>query len=183
MDFCPSRLAVGFSHGHLRAGRADGVCCRAVHSHECHAVVGRPHSMNTGDHTHMLGSVTQFLDAADMRQFFELRDTRQLDRTKARSTVAFDLTFAIVTLLSVVGLWLDIWSHATYGADQSIFSEYHLLFYSATVLAGLLLEYIALTNLRAGARWRDTLPIGYGLSFIGIVFFGIDGVIDLTTHA
>src|SRR5207253_10555812 len=95
---------------------------------ECHAVVGNLNSMNTGDHTHMLGSVTQFLDAADMRQFFELRDARQLDRTKARSTPAFDLTFAIVTLLAIVGLWLDVWSHVTYGADQSIFSQYHLLF-------------------------------------------------------
>src|SRR5947209_12896294 len=73
--------------------------------------------MNTGDHTHMLGSVTQFLDAADMRQFFELRDARQLDRTKARSTVAFDLTFAIVTLLSVVGLWLDIWHRSVDESD------------------------------------------------------------------
>ena len=111
--------------------------------------------MSTGDHTHMLGSVTQFLDAGDMRQFFELRDARQLDRTKARSTVAFDLTFAIVTLLSVVGLWLDIWSHVTYGADQSIFSQYHLLFYSATVMAGLFLAYTGISNLQAGYRWSD----------------------------
>src|SRR5258705_75602 len=126
MDFSPRRLAADFSHGHLRAARADGVCYRAIRSRKRHAVLGHLYSMNTGDHPHMLGSVTQFLDADDMRQFFELRDARQLDRTKARSTVAFDLTFAIVTLLSVVGLWLDIWSHVTYGADQSIFSQYHL---------------------------------------------------------
>ena len=131
----------------------------------------------------MLGSVTQFLDAGDMRQFFELRDARQLDRTKARSTVAFDLTFAIVTLLSVVGLWLDIWSHVTYGADQSIFSQYHLLFYSATVMAGLFLAYTGITNLQAGYRWSDALPAGYSLSLAGVIFFGVDGCIDLTTHA
>src|SRR3979409_2693493 len=106
----------------------------------------------------MLGSVTQFLDAGDMRQFFELRDARQLDRTKARSTVAFDLTFAIVTLLSVVGLWLDIWSHVTYGADQSIFSQYHLLFYSATVMAGLFLGYTGVSNTQAGYRASNDAP-------------------------
>ncbi len=85
----------------------------------------------------MLADITQFLDVGDIRQFFDLREAGQLDRTKARSTPAFDLTFAIVTALAVVGLWLDIWSHVTYGADQSIFSEYHLLFYTATVMAGL----------------------------------------------
>jgi hypothetical protein len=105
----------------------------------------------------MLADITQFLDAGDIRQFFDLREARQLDRTKARSTPAFDLTFAIVTALAVVGLWLDIWSHVTYGADQSIFSEYHLLFYA--------------------------LPVGYSLSLAGIIFFGIIGVIDLTSHA
>ena len=131
----------------------------------------------------MLASVTQFLDAGDMRQFFELRDARQLDRTKARSTFAFDLTFAIVTLLAVVGLWLDIWSHVTYGADQSIFSQYHLLFYSATVMAGTFLAYTGITNLSAGYRWSDALPVGYSLSLAGIVFFGIVGCIDLTSHA
>jgi hypothetical protein len=131
----------------------------------------------------MLAPVTQFLDAGDMRQFFELRDTRQLDRTKARSTPAFDLTFAIVTLLAVVGLWLDIWSHSTYGADQSIFSQYHLLFYSATVMAGLFLAYTGISNLQAGYRWSDALPVGYSLSLAGILFFGIDGCIDLTSHA
>src|SRR3981081_4053416 len=131
----------------------------------------------------MLASVTQFLDASDMRQFFELRDARQLDRTKARSTPAFDLTFAIVTLLAIVGLWLDIWSHVNFGADQSIFSEYHLLFYTATVAAGCFLAYTGITNLMAGYRWSDALPVGYSLSLAGIIFFGIDGVIDLMSHA
>jgi hypothetical protein len=131
----------------------------------------------------MFAEVTQFLDVGDIRQFFDLRDARQLDRTKARSTPAFDLTFAIVTLLAIVGLWLDVWSHVTYGADQSIFSEYHLLFYSATVMAGVFLAYTGITNLMAGYRWSDALPVGYSLSLAGIIFFGIDGVVDLTSHA
>jgi hypothetical protein len=119
----------------------------------------------------------------DLRQFFDLRDARHLDRTKARSTPAFDITFALVTLLAIVGLWLDVWSHVTYGADQSIFSEYHLLFYSATVMAGLLLAYTGITNLLAGHRWSDALPVGYSLSLAGIIFFGLDGCVDLTSHA
>jgi hypothetical protein len=131
----------------------------------------------------VLATISQFLDVGDIRQFLELRDARQLDRTKARSTPAFDFTFALVTLLAIVGLWLDVWSHVTYGADQSIFSEYHLLFYSATAMAGLLLAYTGITNLLAGYRWSDALPVGYSLSLAGIIFFGIDGVIDLTSHA
>src|SRR5712692_3540786 len=131
----------------------------------------------------MFADIAHFLDAGDIRQFFDLRAARQLDRTKPRSTPACDLTFALVTLLAIVGLWLDVWSHVTYGADQSIFSQYHLLFYSATVLAGLFLAYTGITNLLAGYRWSDALPVGYSLSLAGIIFFGIDGVIDLSSHA
>jgi hypothetical protein len=120
---------------------------------------------------------------ADITQFLDFRRAEQIDRTKALSTPAFDLTFALVTVLAMVGLFLDIRSHATYGADQSIFSQYHLLFYSATVMAGVFLAFTGLTNLLAGYRWSETLPIGYGLSLAGIVFFGLDGAIDLTTHA
>src|SRR3981081_1733613 len=124
----------------------------------------------------MLADIGQFFEVGDIRQFFDLRDARQLDRTKARSTPAFDLAFALVTLLAIVGLWLDVWSHVTYGADQSIFSEYHLLFYTATVMAGLFLAYTGITNLLAGYRWSDALPVGYSLSLAGIIFFGMDGV-------
>src|SRR6202165_2539966 len=130
----------------------------------------------------MFADITHFLEAGDIRQFFDLRDARQLDRTKARSTVAFDLTFAIVTLLAIVGRWRGVWSHVTYGADQSIFSQYHLLFYTATVMAGLFLAYTGITNMLAGYRWSDALPVGYSLSLAGIIFFGIVGVIDLTSH-
>jgi hypothetical protein len=131
----------------------------------------------------MMADIAQVLSAGDIRQFFDLREARQLDRTKARSTPAFDLTFSLVTLLAILGLWLDIWSHVTYGADQSIFSEYHLLFYTATVMAGLFLAYTGVTNLVAGYRWSDALPVGYSMSLAGIIFFGIVGVIDLTSHA
>jgi hypothetical protein len=131
----------------------------------------------------MMADIAQVLNAGDIRQFFDLPEARQLDRTKPRSTPAFDVTFAAVTLLAILGLWLDIWSHVTYGADQSIFSEYHLLFYTATVMAGLFLAYTGVTNLLAGYRWTDALPVGYSLSLAGIIFFGIDGVIDLTSHA
>src|ERR1700738_3370788 len=120
---------------------------------------------------------------ADITKFLDFRDAKQRDQTKARSTPAFDLTFALVTMLSIAGLFLDIRSHATYGADQSIFSQYHLLFYSATVMAGLFLAYTGITNLQAGYRWSDALPACYSLSLAGIIFFGVDGCIDLTTHA
>jgi hypothetical protein len=50
-------------------------------------------------------------------------------------------------------------------------------------MAGAFLGYTGLTNLAAGYRWSDALPVGYSLSLAGIIFFGIDGCIDLTTHA
>jgi len=123
------------------------------------------------------------VDPAELGQFFDVREAPLTQRRKANSTTAFDFTFAVVTLLAIIGIWLDVWSHLTYGADQSIFGQYHLLFYTATVMAGWLLAYVGITNLRAVYRWTDCLPVGYGLSLAGVVFFGVIGCIDLTSHA
>ena len=131
----------------------------------------------------MVADIRQFVDPVDLRQFFDLRQASQLDRSKPCSTAAFDITFAVTTLFAICGLALDYRSHMIYGTDQTLFSTYHLLIYTATVMVGWLLAYTGITNVLAGYRWSDALPVGYGWSLAGLIFFGLDSYLDSTFHA
>ena len=131
----------------------------------------------------MVADLRQFVDPMDLRHFFDIREASQLDRSKPCSTAAFDITFAVTTLLAMTGLALDLRSHVIYGTDQSLFSTYHLLIYTATLMVGWLLAYTGITNVLAGYRWSDALPVGYGWSLAGLILFALDSCLDLTLHA
>ncbi len=99
------------------------------------------------------------------------------------STLAFDALYAFLSLLVVIGIFIDVWSHNAFGPDQSVLSAYHFLFYTSMAVIGGMLLYVHTQNLRAGYRWASALPVGYGLSFFGVLFFGVSGVFDLAGHA
>jgi len=104
-------------------------------------------------------------------------------RTRLLSTPAFDWIYLILIVLVEVGFSLDAWSHGTYGPDQSVLSEYHLLMYGSIGVLSAYLAYIGATQMRAGASWRNALPAGFGIGFVGVMAFGISGVADLIGHA
>ncbi|MDX2160416.1 MAG: hypothetical protein SF162_03730 [bacterium] len=99
------------------------------------------------------------------------------------STRALDWAFVILAMFMSFGLWLDIWSHATFGPDQSVLNPFHMLFYSAGAALGLLLLYIQFNALSRRTAWMHSFPRGYGLGAFGLLIFGISGVVDLITHA
>jgi hypothetical protein len=68
----------------------------------------------------------------------KLGRTRRATRTgRPVSTLAFDWLYSVLVLLMSAGVYMDGWSHIEYGPDQSVFSEYHLLFYSSLTMIGL----------------------------------------------
>ena len=103
--------------------------------------------------------------------------------TRRLSAPAFDWIYLILIVLCAVGFSLDAWSHGTYGPDQSVLSEYHLLMYGSIAVLGAFLTYTGVTRMQAGASWRDALPAGFGIGFAGVLVFGVSGIIDLTGHA
>jgi hypothetical protein len=118
----------------------------------------------------------------DSLTLLELRgDPRALERPI--STPALDWAFVIVAMLMSFGLWLDIWSHATFGPDQSVLNPFHMLFYASGAALGLLMLFIQGTALSARTPWVHSFPRGYGLGAFGLLIFGASGVIDLITHA
>ena len=118
--------------------------------------------------------------------------TASSDRTRARpkttqhrsiSTLAFDWVYTLLVFLLTIGIYMDGWSHASFGPDQSVLSEYHMLFYASLMALGLWLFGTAFLNRREGLDGLDALPAGYKLSALGLVIFGITGVFDLGGHA
>jgi hypothetical protein len=98
------------------------------------------------------------------------------------STLAFDWLYSVLVLLLTAGIYMDGWSHIEYGPDQSVFSEYHLLFYSSLVMIGLWLVGNSFRYILQGYKGFNAIPVGYTLSLIGVFIFGVGGVLDLTGH-
>jgi hypothetical protein len=98
------------------------------------------------------------------------------------STLAFDWLYSVLVLLLTAGIYMDGWSHIEYGPDQSVFSEYHLLFYSSLVMIGLWLVGNSFRYILQGYKGLNAVPVGYTLSLIGVFIFGVGGVLDLTGH-
>lgn len=101
----------------------------------------------------------------------------------ALSTLAFDWVYTALVFLVTTGIYMDGWSHASFGPDQSVFSEYHLLFYGSLMAMGLWLFGNAWVNRRAGLVGFSAIPAGYRASALGLVLFGVTGVFDLGGHA
>lgn len=99
------------------------------------------------------------------------------------STLAFDWIYTLFALLLTVGLWMDIWSHNSFGPDQSVLNEYHMLFYGAGAAMGGLLAFVHFRSLAAHIPWAHSLPRGYGYAAMGLLIFGVAGVFDLVSHA
>jgi len=113
----------------------------------------------------------------------QTQSSKAIDLSKApTSSLAFDWVFTLFVFLISIGLFLDGWSHSEYGPDQSVFSEYHLLFYTSLTVVALWLFGNAFLNRRLGYSGLQAIPKGYVLSAIGILIFGIFGVFDLIGH-
>ena len=99
------------------------------------------------------------------------------------STLAFDWVYTALVFLVTIGIYMDGWSHASFGPDQSVLSEYHLLFYSSLIAMGAWLFGTAFMNRLEGFSGLDAIPAGYRISALGLFIFGVTGVFDLGGHA
>jgi Tol biopolymer transport system component len=99
------------------------------------------------------------------------------------SSTAFEWLMGVLAALLIGGLDLDIWAHSHGRVDQSFFTPWHAVLYGAMALNGIVLGFVMARNvLRNGYPWRRALPVGYGLSLIGVIAFAIGGGLDLAWH-
>ena len=94
----------------------------------------------------------------------------------------FDWLMIVLMLWFLGGLFVDGWAHSHGKVDESFFTPWHGVFYSGfTVVAGALGGAVA-RNRRLGLPWRDAIPVGYGLSLLGVLIFAFGGAFDLLWH-
>ena len=108
--------------------------------------------------------------------------TQTLKTGSPVSTLAFDWVYTTLLVLLSAGIYMDGWSHIEYGPDQSVFSEYHLLFYTSLATIGLWMISNTYRYLGQGYTGLNAIPAGYLVSFLGVFVFGVGGVLDLTGH-
>lgn len=98
-------------------------------------------------------------------------------------SVAFDWAMAGLGGLLVCGLYLDIWAHKHGKVDQSFFTPWHAVLYSAFAVGGGFLALVLLRNVGRGYHWKRALPPGYMLSLLGVMIFSVGGLLDLLWHS
>jgi hypothetical protein len=94
----------------------------------------------------------------------------------------FDWTMIVCSSLLVGGIYLDGWAHLHNQNSGALISPWHLLlFVSAGGTACFLLSQFFQTQVQAQS-WRASLPQGYRLSLLGVVFFFIGAIGDPIWH-
>jgi hypothetical protein len=96
--------------------------------------------------------------------------------------LTFERLMAVLSVALVAGLYLDGWAHEHGRVDQTFFTPWHAVLYSAFFLNGLVLGIVFLLNHRRGCSWFTALPKGYALSFLGTPLFMLGGLGDLIWH-
>lgn len=96
--------------------------------------------------------------------------------------LGLDWLMALICCAIVFGLYIDGWAHNHGFVDDSFFTPWHAVLYSAVGVSGLVLVLTHFRNVRRGYRWSKALPAGYTLSLIGFFAFGAGGLFDMLWH-
>ncbi len=98
------------------------------------------------------------------------------------SSLRFDWAATILACIYIAGLWIDGWAHFHNRTDNTFFTPWHFLFYSAFGMTAAFVGYNQWRNLNKGYTFQKALPKGYWLALIGVVIFALGGVGDMIWH-
>lgn len=107
------------------------------------------------------------------------------ERVAALAGARLDAAVTALVLLSVVGFLFDVRSHMA-GLDfeeEGFATPEHTVIYGGVVLAAVLVLAVTLARWRTAAGWREAVPDGYGLGFLGLGLFALGGPGDLLWHS
>jgi len=98
------------------------------------------------------------------------------------STPLLEWIVALTGLLFVAGIFFDGWAHNHGRVDDSFFTVYHAVMYSAYGISALLFAGLQMVNVNKGYRWSRALPRGYMLGLVGVGVFAVGGLGDMLWH-
>ncbi|MCB0208900.1 MAG: hypothetical protein KDJ52_06210 [Anaerolineae bacterium] len=102
--------------------------------------------------------------------------------TQPVAGLRFNLLAAAISVWAVFGVYLDGWAHYHIPDLDSFYTWWHAVLYSGVSIGGIILTIIGLRNYGRGLPLAQTLPRGYGLTYVGIGLFACGGVGDMLWH-
>ena len=107
-----------------------------------------------------------------------------------RPTTAWreDLTAMVLAFWPITALFFDGRNHNNRTGIESFFTTAHIVLYAgmtvfALYVAALIVKYQTLAGQRGGAFDLKAIPVGYGVSIIGLCILGVAGPADLVWHS
>jgi hypothetical protein len=96
-----------------------------------------------------------------------------------------DGVVAVLSALLIAGVAWDFQRHAEgiSFAEEGFLTVQHAFFYSMFLAIAAVIGAATVANRRAGARWLDAVPPGYGWGVVGVLIFGFGGVGDVLWHS
>ena len=95
---------------------------------------------------------------------------------------AGDLVTVVLSAWLIGGLFVDGWAHNTRAELETFFTPWHAVFYSGFAASALWIWWAVVARRRAGATWRDAVPVGYGPALAGLALFAASGLGDMAWH-
>ncbi len=111
-----------------------------------------------------------------------LAEVSPLEKKSAPGGLRFDWIVTFLCAALIGGVWLDNWAHNHGKVDNTFFTPWHAVLYSAFVVVAIFLVLTLIRNHSKGYAWQEALPTGYGASFLGVLIFAIGGVLDMIWH-
>jgi hypothetical protein len=101
---------------------------------------------------------------------------------RVRGGLRFDWAFTLACCWLIGGLHLDGWAHNHIPELETFFTSWHAALYSGYGAIAAVLAVTLVRNRARGHAWRQALPPGYAVSFVGVVLFAVGGVLDMVWH-
>lgn len=139
----------------------------------------------------LAGPEAASLERQSLRWYIDVRmitlDRPSESREAARNELAhqaawLDWALALTSSLMIVGAILDAWAHDNIPQLETFFTPWHGVLYSGMLASSIVLLVALVRGRLAGRGWRQTLPVGYGLSLVGVLLFALGGLGDMTWH-
>jgi len=105
--------------------------------------------------------------------------TDTMASTRPRLTWTQNLVTVLLATVMEAGGILDGWAHSHVPELETVFTPWHgVLYLGYTATAGWI-ALLVLRYWRSGRRGLNAVPVGYGLGLVGVVGWGVAGMLDL----
>lgn len=99
------------------------------------------------------------------------------------SDARFDWIMLVGAVWLVAGISIDGWAHNTIRPlIDTFFTPWHAILYSGYLATSAVLVVTAARNRTPELTWHGALPKGYDAALVGVVVFGVAGLLDMVWH-